>query len=307
MKAARKRPEGMTLVEMLAAISVLMILMLILAQVFSSAGRAASRGKAVAEVYQVARAVTALVSRDLAGATPDFLTSQENGYHSPTVRDLPPGPYHTALSYAPAGPILPGTAKEALMRRMLMGGSDYVALSSSSASPSDKAVCKVFYVLRATGELVRIVHEDTEFTDMDYSADAQVRLVDTADPVAMANYEDAHVVAENVERIKFSFLDKGTGGISDLGRNYAAGTWVDNWDWDDPTSGKRYLPSAVKVQVQLVDSRWTTANDNRISNRGYNSSQLYDKLVSSEMFDPDDGEGFSFIVDMPLGARGAGG
>ena len=293
-----KRTRGMTLIEMLAAITVLMILMAILAEVFLQATRAAGQGKALAEVYQVARALRTVLARDLSGATTDFLESKENGIIAPTSRiwGLPPGPYHSALSLAP-------TFTAADMRRMLAGGSDYLVLVSSSASSADKAVAKVFYVLRETGQLIRVAHRDTVFTNMDYAMDAFDRGTVIDDPNQMDLYEETRIIAGNVGRVKFSFLDRADGPVSQEAQVYAGGLWVNDWDWNV----KQYLPSAVKVELQLVDHLWKTSDGDAISNRDFSPQQTDDNLRAGEFFDPDDGEPFMFIIDLPLAMRRTGG
>ncbi len=288
----------MTLMEMLAAITVLMILTLILAQVFYSATQASARGKGLAEVYQVARALKNVTSRDISGATPDAFVSGENGLALGTVALLPPGPY--------SSDIYPGTQSDATMRRMLMGGSDYLAFSSSNAATSDKAVSKVFYVLRASGEFVRIVHADTVFNDMNYLYDAQEKLGANVNNDDYVNeYEEQHVIAEGVERVKFSFLDRGAGPVSQTAANLQ-GVWVGTWN----LAARQYLPAAVKVELQIVDHNWRTADDDAFTNRNFDPVRMQDPVnplpEAGEMFDPDDGESFTFIIELPLGMKGPG-
>jgi hypothetical protein len=283
----RKHSSGMTLIEMLAAITVLMILTGILAEVFFQATKASSQGKAVAEVYQVGRAIRTILARDLSGATTNYFESRENGIIAPfsNVLGLPPGPF---------------TQPE--MRRMLAGGSDYLMFTTASAA-ADRGVCKVYYVLRETGQLVRIVDPDPDYQHMDYVYDAlSEHGVDIGSPSAMDRYEEMHVLAENVARLKVSFLSRGNGPVSWEGVEYANGNWVEDWDWNE----KRHLPAAVKVQLQLVDHLWNTANGDRLSNKNFNAQQTDDNLRASEFFDSDDGEPFAFIVDLPLGMRGPG-
>ncbi len=298
MPRSNTRRAGMTLIEMLAAITVLMMMTVILAQVFLQASRAAGRGKAVAEIYQVDRALASLMAKDFSGATPDFFESRENGLvvngMGKVIFGIPPGPYHTAL----------GGFSAPEMRRMLMGGSDYIVLSSASAANRDKAVAKVYYVLRETGQFVRIADPDTVFADMDYVYDALEHNVDIDDAAEMDGYEEMRVIAENVTRVKFSFLDKGTGPIGKNADRYAAPVWVDKWEWDDNGG---YLPAAVKVELHLVDHRWQTADDDELNNRNFDPLTISDGLRASERFDPEDGEAFTFVVDLPLGTKGPGG
>lgn len=299
----------MTLIEMLAAITILMIMTGILAEVFYQSTAASSKGKGMAEVFQVDRALKSLISRDLSGCTADAFSAGENGFYVDPVHNLPPGPYESnvaalaAFGWPAVGPAA-GSPGAATMRRMLMGGSDFLAFTSANASQADKSVSKVFYILRETGELVRIVSADTGFNNMDYRQDAISKGVDTASPIALANYEDARVVAENIQRVKFSFLDRGKGPISDDAQTYADGAWLDSWDW----GRKPYLPAAVKVQMNVVDHLWKTADDDNVSNRGYDPAATTsdDDNRASERFDPDDGEPFSFIVDLPLGMTANG-
>ena len=89
------------------------------------------------------------------------------------------------------------------------------------------------------------------------------------------------------------------------GVEYASRAWVEDWDWNE----KRHLPVAVKVQLQLVDHLWNMADGDRISNKNFDPiapASSIDELRPSEMFDPEDGEPFSFIIDLPLGMRGPG-
>jgi hypothetical protein len=185
------------------------------------------------------------------------------------------------------------------MRRMLMGGSDYLVFASGSASSSDKAVAKVYYVLRETGQLIRVAHADTNFTNMDYAFDAIDHNYDPDVPADMDAYEETRIIAEGVERIKFSFLDRGMGPVSSDAYPYANGVWREDWNW----STKSYLPAAVKVEIQLVDHLWRLVDGDKITNRAFDAQQTDDLLRASEQFDPDDGEPFTFIVDVPLGMK----
>lgn len=288
--------RGMTLVEMLAAITVLMILTAILAEVFYQASKAASTGKSLAEAYQVSRALRNVLAKDISGATPDFFESQENGYVSPgsAVFAMPPGPFCEAFGVAP------GAAE---MRRMLMGGSDFLIITSSGAAGVDKSVAKVFYVLRESGQLIRISHNDTVFTSMDYDLDAYDHGVDVDTAADMDLYEEKRIVAQNVERIKFSFLDRQTGPVSNLAYDYADSRYVENWTWAE----KGHLPVAVKVELQIADHLWKTADDDRLTNKDFDPLVTTDGLRADEMFDPDDGEVFTFIIDLPLAMRASGG
>ena len=99
--------------------------------------------------------------------------------------------------------------------------------------------------------------------------------------------------------MKFQFLDRSTGGISEDGLSYAYGVWLDRWDWNQ----RDYLPAAVKIELQLVDHFWTLRDDDLISNKNFKSNQDLDDLRASENFDPDDGENFRFIVNIPLGMK----
>lgn len=291
--ALRTRQRGMTLIEMMTAVVILLIMTGIVAQVFYQATKAAGKGKALGEVYQVSRALQSLLTRDISGATPDFFAGGENGeYVRFMSSSLPPGPYAEALSGAPFG--------NYHMQRMLMGGSDYLVMTSSGAAGSHKGVAKVFYVLRATGELVRVTYADANFTLMDYLLGAVERNVDlSSDLPQLTTYEEQRVVAENVTRVKFQFLDRSTGGISEDGLSYAYGVWLDRWDWNQ----KDYLPAAVKIELQLVDHFWTLRDDDLILNKNFKSGQDLDALRASENFDPDDGENFRFIVNIPLGMK----
>lgn len=305
MNVMRKRTSGMTLIEMMAAITVLMILTAILAEVFFQATQATAKGKGLAEIYQVARALKSLLAKDISGATPDCLTSAENGLTLSPAYGLPPGPYNEPQYQT-------GVLSDADLRRMLMGGSDYLVLTSSNASSADKAVAKVYYVLRASGEFIRVVNADTVFAIMDYRYDAIEEGVDVDDPFEMEAYEEQHVIAENVRRVKFSFFDRGRGPISETAAANANGNWVDSWDW----VAKPYLPMAVKVEIQLVDGLWKTTDDDAVSNRFFDATKMdkdldgtpgLDQAEAGELFDADDGEAFSFIVDIPLGMRSSGG
>lgn len=294
-----KKTTGMTLVEMLAAMTVLMILTAILAEVFYQASKAASTGKALAEAHQVSRALRNVLAKDLSGATPDFFESQENGYLSADVNwaiaGLPPGPY--------CGPLAGGPFTVPEMRRMLMGGSDFLVLTSSGAAGADKSVAKVYYVLRETGQLIRISHNDTIFSSMDYALDAYDHGVDILRAADMDLYEEKRIIAQNVQRVKFSMLDKRDGPVSSLAYGYADPRYVDNWSWSE----KRYLPVAVKVELQIADHLWNTADDDRFTSKNFDPLVTDDGLRASEMFDPDDGEVFTFVIDLPLAMRASGG
>ncbi|MHC4712816.1 MAG: type II secretion system protein [Planctomycetota bacterium] len=289
---ARKRRSGMTLVEMVAAVAILLMIAAILAQVFYLAARAASRGKGLAQIYQVSRALEAAMSKDLVGATPDFFASGENGTRTTFLIGIPPGPYAEALSGAPF------TA--ARMRRMLMGGSDYLSFTSASASGNYRGVAKVFYILRASGEFVRVTYADTSFTLMDYLIGAVEQGVDDLNnDTLLGTYEERRVMAENVQRVKISFLDRYTGPVSADAISYAYGVWLDDWDWNR----KAYLPTAVKIELQIVDRRWVLADDDLISNRDFPTDETDDDFRACERFDADDGEAFRFIVNLPLGMK----
>lgn len=307
MIRSRRGRSGMTLIEMLAAVVILMMMTVIIAQVFSAATRAASKGKGMGEIYQVARALERVMSRDIGGATPNFFSGGEAGRRFPMVGGMPPGPYQSDVHGVPATP-----AELAVMHRMLMGGSDYIAFSTANAGGTDKSVAKVFYVLRATGELVRVTYGDTNFTVMDYLVDAAENNVDWQDPWEMSLYEDRRVMAENVTRVKFSFLDRGTRPISDDAQTYANGVWSDEWEWTTssptayPVNQRNYLPAAVKVEVQIVDRLWKIADGDRMTTRFSDPEGSDDELRPEEMYDSDDGESFQFIVELPLGMKRAG-
>lgn len=310
------KQSGMTLMEMMAAVTVLMILTAIIAQVFFSATQASSKGKALAEVYQVARALKNVMARDFSGATPDAFMSAENGLAMPFVSGLPPGPYSMDLFPTPP---YSGSQQDAFMRRMLMGGSDYAAFTSANAATSDKAVAKVFYVLRASGELVRIVHADTVYTAMNYSFDAMEKIgSDVNNPIVFEDYEAQHVLAPGIRRMKFSFLDRGQGPVS-TSAGTLGGVWVDSWDWD----ARRYLPAAVKVELQIVDHLWNISDGDVLTGRNFDPARMDDDFLTNttgapppdgladnpeagELFDPDDGEPFTFIIDVPLGMKAPG-
>ena len=287
MKRTRELQGGMTLIEMLAALSVLVILMAILAEVFFAASKAAAQGKSLAEIYQVDRALRSLVARDLSGATADFFESRENGIVGIDVSSrlfgLPPGPYSQA-----GYPLVP---PDATMNRMLMGGSDYLVFTSGSVSRSDKGVATVFYVLRETGQFIRVSCGGVSDV-VDYGYDAIEHGANPSLDDDMNNYEETRVIAENVERVRFSFLDRGSQPL------YVNGVWLDDWDWT-----KGYLPAAVKVELQLVDHLWNLSNGNKLSNKDFDALETVDDLRASEMFDPDDGEAFTFIIDIPLGTK----
>jgi len=323
---ARRHQSGMTLIEMLAAVTILLLLSAILAEVFLQASNASSKGRALAEVYQVARALKAVMARDLEGATTDCFVGAENGFIIPPVADLPPGPYNTAQYAFPAP-----TSDRDLMRRMLMGGSDYLAFTSSNAGGGDKPIAKVFYCLTASGDFIRVVHADTVFTDMDYIYEAianpprlivgQGQTFDYTNPTHMLAFDRDHVIAQNVLRLKFSYLDCGKGGaLSETGAMSACGAWVDAWDWS--LKGK-YLPTAVKVQLQIVDHQWKLGGDNAAVGKTFNpvnmgadtknnatkaagADGIPDSPEAGDLFDPNNGEAFTFIIDLPLGMRGAG-
>lgn len=299
MKSARKRSNGMTLIEMVAALSVLMIMTLIMAQVFFQAARASAKGKGLGEIYQVGRALQRLVAKDLSGATPDFFAGAENGSRVYRVVGLPPGPYHTTLTSTP--PPLPYPAPH--MRRMLMGGSDYLAFTSSNAGGASKAVSKVFYCLRESGELVREAYTDTKFDLMDYLTGAYIDNRDLDNPADLNDYEEHRVVAENIQRVKFSYLDRNQGPICENAPAYAEGVWLDRWDWND----KPYLPTAVKVELQLVDHLWKLKDEDQLGAHQFDFLNLTDDLRAPEMFDPDDGDSLRFIVHLPLGMKSQGG
>jgi prepilin-type N-terminal cleavage/methylation domain-containing protein len=290
MKRAKELQSGMTLIEMLAAISVLVILMAILAEVFLAASKAAAQGRSLAEIYQVDRALRSLMARDLSGAPTEsqpFFESRENGLVGLNSRlaGLPPGPY--SLAGYPA-------ALPAQMNRMLMGGSDYLVFTSCSVSRSDKGAATVFYVLRESGQFIRVSFSGvSDFVHYGYNARENGK-----DPYLdgeMNDYEETRVIAENVERVKFSFLDRGTQPL------YVNGVWVDDWDW----ASKGYVPAAVKVELQLVDHLWNLSNGNKLSNKDFDPTDptKVDDLRASETFDPDDGEAFTFIVDIALGTK----
>ncbi len=290
----RRHQTGMTLIEMLAAVAILVMLTAILAQVFAQATRASSRGRGMGEIYQKARALQSVFERDLSGATPDFFACGENGMESLYTWDLqvyslPPGPYSYGLSGRPFA--------DATMRRMLMGGSDFLVLTSSNAAGYDKGVGKVFYVLRATGQLIRVSYPDTSFARMDYLMGAIERGVDINSDLELGAYEDARIVAENVQRVKFSFLDRGHGAISRDGVRHAQGQWVDDWNW----TTKRYLPAAIKVDLHLVDRQWVISDGDAVSNRYFEYFEEADDLRAVENFDANDGESFRFIISLPLG------
>jgi len=291
----------MTLVEMLAAITVLMMLTAILAEVFLQASKAAAKGKSLAEIYQVDRALRGLMVKDFAGATTDFFESRENGLvvnavdAKAFILDMPPGPY-SDKQYGVG-------LSDARMRRMLAGGSDYLVFTSGTASGSDKAVCKVYYALRETGQFVRVTHADTTFTDMDYAYDAAEQNVNIESPEAMDSYEETRVIAENVGRVKFEFLDMGNGAIGSNAQAYAKGVWVDDWEWYT----RPHLPAAVKVELQLVDHLWNLQDGDQLTNKDFNPETTDSQLRASEMFDPEDGEAFTFVVYVPLGTKAAGG
>jgi type II secretory pathway pseudopilin PulG len=283
----------MTLIEMLAAVAILLMIAAILAQVFYLASRAASRGKALAEIHQIGRALETVMSKDMIGATSDFMASAENGTRIDYLIGLPPAPYVSSLSGAPFS--------DDRMRRMLMGGSDYLAFSSSTASANYKGVAKVFYVLRASGELVRVTYGDTDFTLMDYLMGPSLQgITDLTNDGLLNTFEERRVMAENVERLKFSFLDRSTGPISADGVSYGYGVWVDDWDWNR----KPYLPAAIKVELQVVDHRWVMQDEDAVSNRFFSPLETNDDARASERFDADDGESFRFIVNIPLGMNG---
>jgi type II secretory pathway pseudopilin PulG len=327
----------MTLIEMLAAVTILMLLSAILAQVFLQASEASARGRALAEVYQVARALKAVMARDLEGATTDCFVGAENGLTVTPVGDLPPGPYNIPQyglppSVPPPGAVpASGAPRDALMNRMLMGGSDYLAFTSSNAGGADKPVAKIFYCLTAAGDLIRVVHADTVFSDMDYAYEAIAnpprsivnsgQTFDSTNPIHMLAFDRDHVIAQNVLRLKISYLDCGKGGpLLDQGAKSACGSWVDAWDWN---SKGKYLPTAVKVQLQLVDHQWKLGGANAVVGRTFNpvkmgadimnnttgafvSDGIPDSPEAGELFDPNNGEAFTFIIDVPLGMRGAG-
>lgn len=316
MKAALRRESGMTLIEMLAAITVMMILTAILAEVFLAATTASAKGKAMAEVYQTGRALKAVMTRDFAGATPDFFVGSDNGFVPQSsngvfeVNDLPPGPY-SSVQYGAFLATLSAADRDATLRRMLMGGSDYIAFTSSSATSSDKPVAKVFYVLRASGQLIRVVHSDTVFNDMDYAYEAianppaSVLNFNWQSPAHMDIFEQTRMIAEGVLRLKFSYLDLGKDGplSGDASKN-AMGKWVDSWDW----SASKYLPAAVKVQFQLIDGKWKLASDDASAAKTFDVLKMGQAGVpeAGEVFDPNNGKPFTFIVDLPLGTRQSG-
>ena len=285
----RRRHSGMTLVEMLAAVGILVMITTILAQVFTQATRAASKGKGMGEMYQVARAIESLMERDLSGATPDFFACAENGGWIRFVGGLPPGPYSSGLSDAPF--------TDSQMRRMLMGGSDYLALTSANAAGNDQGVAKVFYVLRATGELIRVSYRDTSFNWMDYLIGAVQQGVDLNSAAAVGAWEERRVVAENIQRLQLRFLDRSNGPVSRNGAAYAHGLWVEEWDWN----AKPYLPAAVEVELQLVDHLWTMQDEDQVTNRFFDPTDPDDNLRACESFDADDGESFRSVISLPLG------
>ncbi len=292
MKPKRKRLSGMTLIEMVAAVTVLMIMVVILAQVFYQASTAAAKGKAMGEIYQVARALESAMAKDFSGATLNFFAGGENGRYFPLpIGGMPPGPYDSHLQGAPFG--------DDQMWRMLMGGSDYMAFVSMNAGGHDRSIAKVFYCLRASGEFVRVAYGDTGFAQMDYLLGAIEQGIDYHNDSDVGTYEEQRVMAENVERVKFSFLDRFTGPISEKGPRYGYGYWVDDWDW----TTRPYLPAAVKVELQIVDHAWRMSDDDRMTNAHFDPTEPTDGLRASEQFDPDDGEPFVFIVDLPLGTR----
>ena len=56
-----------------------------------------------------------------------------------------------------------------------------------------------------------------------------------ANPAHMDAYEQSHVIAENILRMKFSYLDRGAGGpFSDGAAASVQGAWEDSWDWSEP-------------------------------------------------------------------------
>jgi len=285
----RRRSKGMTLVEMLAAVGILIMLTVILAQVFTQATRATSKGKGMGEIYQVARALHSVFERDLSGATPDFFACDENGARTEYVFGLPPGPYSSGLTGAPF--------TDAAMRRMLMGGSDYLILTSSNAAGHDSGVAKVFYVLRSTGQLLRVAYADTSFVWMDYLTGAVEENVDLSSDAALGAWEDTRIIAENVQRIKFSFLDRSQGPVSADGVAYGYGLWRDTWDWN----ANSHLPAAVKVELQLVDHLWAISDEDQVTNRGFDYTWANDAVQAVENFDADDGESFRFMIHLPLG------
>lgn len=290
---SRKRQSGMTLIEMVAAVAILLMIAAILAQVFYLASRAASRGKSLAEIHQVARALETVISKDVIGATSDFLASAENGARIDYVLGMPPGPYAEALTGAPF--------VDDAMRRMLMGGSDYLAFTSSNASGNYKGVAKVFYVHRASGEFVRVTYGDTIFSLMDYLVGPREQgIIDLDNDTLLNGFEEQRVMAENVARVKFSFLDRNKGPVSDDAISYGYGVWLDDWDWNR----KPYLPAAVKVEIQIVDNRWVLQDEDMLSNRFFSPLETDDDFRASENFDADDGESFRFIVNLPLGMNG---
>ena len=285
MRVLRREKRGMTLVEMLTSVTILMIMISILSQVFSSAGRAANKGRAMVEIHQVGRAIDRLLANDLSGATSDYFVGGENGRDP--IPFFPDGPYHSAIHAAPS-------TDE--MNRMLAGGSDYLAFKSTTAGGGDKAVAYVYYCLRASGELIRVT--DVTGGQPLYDGDAFSKNVDPNSAYEMNAYEERRVVAENVERVKFSYLDRGTGAMSSEDANGAYtnsyGVWRNNWD-------QSYLPAAVKIEVRTVDRKWILADTDRIAKRAaYNRLTTTDSLRPEEMFDADDGEDFSFIVALPL-------
>lgn len=285
----RRRRSGMTLVEMLAAVGILVMITTILAQVFAQASKAAAKGKGMGEMYQVARAIESLMERDLTGATPDFFACAENGGRIEWVGGLPPGPYSSGLSGQPFS--------DSHMRRMLMGGSDYLALTSANAAGSDQGVAKVFYVLRATGELIRVSYRDTSFSWMDYLIGAVQQGVDLNSAASVGAWEERRVVAENIQRLQFRFLDRWTGPISRNGPAYAHGVWVEDWDWND----NPYLPAAVEVEIHLIDHLWAISDDDQVTNRYFDPTATDDNLRACEAFDADDGESFRTVINLPLG------
>jgi len=300
---ARRLESGMTLVEMLTAIAVLLLMIAILAQVFSQATTAANRGKAMAEVYQVSRALESLVARDLSGATTDFFYGGENGFDKSLVHvwDSPPGPYENSIHGTLSTP-----AEIAWMERMLMGGSDFIVFRSAGATLSDDAneEATVFYFLRATGELIRVTDTRGSDKDADYYGAAHSDDA-TGSVYKLSDWEEEHVVAENVRRLKFSFLDRGGCGEGPPadGYAYASGVWRDRWDCDE----RGYLPAAVKIEVQLVDHLWNLADEDRINGRNYDHTSddaQDDALRPDELFDPDDGESFTYVVRLPVGMQG---
>jgi type II secretory pathway pseudopilin PulG len=276
----------MTLIEMMAAVGILLLMTGIISRVFYQATKASSRGKALGEIYQVTRALETVIARDLSGATPDFFASGENSRYVKHVWPTPPpGPYSSTLSGAPFS--------DADMTRMTMGGSDFLVFTSTNAAGNYRGVAKVFYVLRASGELVRVAYPDTTFNFMDYLRDPI--MLDTAEKRAV--YDERHVVAENVEAFRVSFLDRSTGAISEDGPAHAYGVWRENWDWNE----KAYLPAAVKIELQVVDNNWVINDGDNVSNKKFDPTWNDDNIRASENFDPDDGENFRIVVNIPLG------